>query len=69
MSIDRQTYSIENQRDAIEVYADLMGYDIVATYEDAGRSGLNIERRPGLRRLLEDVENGQADFETVVVYD
>ncbi|TJX17221.1 MAG: recombinase family protein, partial [Mesorhizobium sp.] len=27
MSIDRQTYSIENQRDAIEVYADLMGYD------------------------------------------
>ncbi|RWD29151.1 MAG: recombinase family protein [Mesorhizobium sp.] len=69
MSTDRQTYSIENQRDAIEVYADLMGYDIVATYEDAGRSGLNIERRPGLRRLLEDVENGQADFETVVVYD
>jgi len=69
MSTDRQTYSIENQRDAIADYADLMGYDIVATYEDAGRSGLNIERRPALRRLLSDVESGQADFETVVVYD
>lgn len=46
-----------------------MGYDIVATYEDAGRSGLNIEGRPGLQRLLADVESGHADFETIVVYD
>lgn len=69
MSTERQTYSIENQRDAIREYAALMGYDIVATYEDAGRSGLNIEGRPALRRLLADVESGQADFETVVVYD
>lgn len=69
MSTDRQTYSIENQRDAIRDYAALMGYDIVATYEDAARSGLNIERRPALQRLLADVESGQADFETVVVYD
>lgn len=69
MSTDQQTYSIENQRDAIRSYADVMGYDIVATYEDPGRSGLNIEGRPGLRQLLFDVENGRADFETVVVYD
>ncbi|RWO40099.1 MAG: recombinase family protein [Mesorhizobium sp.] len=69
MSTDKQTYSIENQRDAIRDYADIMGYDIVATYEDVGRSGLNIEGRPALRRLLFEVENGQADFETVVVYD
>ncbi|WP_292300369.1 recombinase family protein [Mesorhizobium sp.] len=69
MSTERQTYSIENQRDAIRDYAALMRYDIVATYEDAGRSGLNIEGRPALRRLLADVESGQADFETIVVYD
>lgn len=69
MSTDTQTYSIHNQRDAIGEYADIMGYDIVATYEDPGRSGLNIEGRPGLQRLLMDVESGQADFETVVVYD
>ncbi|PBB89617.1 recombinase family protein [Mesorhizobium sp. WSM3864] len=69
MSTEYQTYSIENQRDAIRDYADIMGYDIVATYEDAGRSGLNLEGRPGLQQLLADVESGSADFDTVVVYD
>jgi hypothetical protein len=42
MSTEHQTYSIDNQKDAIRDYADIMGYDIVATYEDAGRSGLNL---------------------------
>ncbi|TIW94328.1 MAG: recombinase family protein [Mesorhizobium sp.] len=69
MSTDQQTYSLENQKDAIRSYADVMEYDIVATYEDPGRSGLNIEGRPGLQKLLFDVENGLANFETIVVYD
>ncbi|WP_280952546.1 recombinase family protein [Mesorhizobium sp. WSM3859] len=69
MSTERQIYSIDNQRDAIRNYANVMGYDIVATYEDPGRSGLSLVGRPGLRRLLEDVESRRADFETVVVYD
>ncbi|MET2828903.1 recombinase family protein [Mesorhizobium shangrilense] len=69
MSTEHQTYSIDNQRDAIRDYAEIMGYDIVATYEDAGRSGLNLGGRPGLQRLLADVESRKADFETVVVYD
>lgn len=69
MSTERQIYSIDNQRDAIRNYAEVMGYDIVATYEDPGRSGLNIWGRPGLKRLIEDIESRRADFETVVVYD
>lgn len=69
MSTDHQTHSIDNQRDAIGDYADIMGYEIVATYEDSGRSGLNLAGRPGLQRLLADVEGGRADFEAVVVYD
>lgn len=69
MSTDHQTYSLENQKDAIRNYADVMGYDIVATYEDPGRSGLHIEGRPGLQQLLFDIEHGLSDFETVVVYD
>lgn len=69
MSTENQTYSIDNQRDAIRDYADIMGYDIVATYKDAGRSGLNLGGRPGLQQLLADVESGRAGFETVVVYD
>lgn len=69
MSKEHQTYSIDNQKDAIRNYADIMGYDIVATYEDAGRSGLNLGGRPGLQQMLADVESGRAEFETVVVYD
>ncbi|TJV70687.1 MAG: recombinase family protein [Mesorhizobium sp.] len=69
MSTEHQTYSLDNQRDAIRSYAEVMGYDIVATYEDPGRSGLHLESRPGLKKLLFDVEHGLADFETVVVYD
>ncbi|WP_245276606.1 recombinase family protein [Mesorhizobium sp. L2C085B000] len=69
MSTEHQTYSIDNQADAIRDYADIMAYDIVATYEDLGRSGLNLGGRPGLQKLLADVESGRADFETVVVYD
>ncbi len=69
MSTDFQTYSIDNQKDAILAYADIMGYDIVATYQDAGKSGLKIRNRPGLQRLLADVEARRVDFETVIVYD
>src|SRR5260221_144631 len=69
MSKEHQTYSIDIQKDAIRSYADIMGYEIVATYEDAGRSGLKLGGRSGLQRLLADVESGRADFETIVVYD
>jgi hypothetical protein len=51
MSKEHQTYSIDNQKDAIRNYADIMGYDIVATYEDAGRSGLKLDGRPGLQKF------------------
>ena len=69
MSTEHQNYSIDNQKDAIREFADAMGYEIVATYADAGRSGLNLESRAGLKRLLVDIETKQAEFETVIVYD
>lgn len=69
MSTEHQNYSIDNQRDAIRDFADGLGYEIVATYEDSGRSGLNLEGRAGLQRLLADIEGGNADFEVVLVYD
>lgn len=69
MSTDHQQYSTDNQKDAIAKYAAELGYEIVTTYEDFGRSGLNIEGRAGLQRLLSDIESGTADFDVVVVYD
>ena len=42
---------------------------IVRTYDDAGKSGLTLKRRGGLRKLLFDVETGSADYSVILVYD
>jgi len=41
----------------------------VRTYEDSGKSGLTLRQRGGLRRLLDDVENGLADYSVILVYE
>jgi DNA invertase Pin-like site-specific DNA recombinase len=69
MSTEHQRYSTQNQSDTIAKYADEHGMIIVRTYADEGRSGLNLEGRAGLLRLLSEVQNGQADFSAVLVYD
>lgn len=69
MSTDHQRYSTENQSDAIARYAEERGYQIIETYTDAGKSGLRIKGRDGLTQLLEDIQAGQTDFKTVLVYD
>jgi DNA invertase Pin-like site-specific DNA recombinase len=69
MSTDNQQYSTQNQADAIRRYASTRNIEIVATYADEGKSGLNIERRDALQRLLADIQSGNANFQTVLVYD
>lgn len=69
MSTEHQKYSTENQADAVKRYADERGYEIVRTYSDAGKSGLRIQGRDGLTQLIEDIQAGQSEFETVLVYD
>lgn len=69
MSTEHQQYSTENQRGIIRQYAECRGMLIVRTYTDAGKSGLRIDGRDGLKRLIHDVENGQADFSAILVYD
>jgi len=69
MSTDHQQYSTENQADAIRQYAEKHGFEIVRTYADEGKSGLNLDGRKALQLLLDDVENGRADFSVVLVYD
>ena len=62
MSTDQQQYSLDNQSDAIRRYAEHNNMRIVRTYSDAGKSGLTLASRPGLRKLIDDVESGQAGF-------
>ncbi|WP_411289208.1 recombinase family protein [Phenylobacterium sp.] len=69
MSTDQQAYSIAYQTACNTSYARERGYDLVRTYEDAGVSGLTLEKRAGLKALLADVMSGAADFTVVVVYD
>ncbi len=69
MSTEHQRYSTQNQADAIAQYASDRGYQIVRTYSDAGKSGLRIQGRAGLRQLLDDIQAGQTEFKTVLVYD
>lgn len=69
MSTEHQKYSPENQREYIEQYAKEHGITILHTYDDAGRSGLSLDNRPGLRSLLHDVENGIITISLILVYD
>ena len=69
MSTEHQQYSIENQGEAIRQYADRRGMIIVRTYADSGKSGLRIDGREALQRLIRDVQNGEADFSAILVYD
>lgn len=62
MSTDHQEFSTDNQSAAIRAFADARGYEIVRTYADDGKSGLNIDGRDALKRLIDDVEGGRADF-------
>lgn len=69
MSTEHQQYSTENQADVIRDYAAKRGFEIVGTYADEGKSGLKIEGREALQRLLTDVTSGNANFTAILVYD
>ncbi|MGE5203471.1 MAG: recombinase family protein, partial [Acidobacteriota bacterium] len=69
MSTEHQQYSTENQGAVIAEYAERHGLRIVRSYADEGRSGLRINNRQALQRLISDVETGSADFRVILVYD
>lgn len=48
MSTEHQKYSPENQAAAIREYAECNNYEIIKTYTDGGKSGLNIAGRAAL---------------------
>ncbi|SKC83418.1 Site-specific DNA recombinase [Burkholderia sp. CF099] len=69
MSTDYQKYSPENQKLAISKFAVTHNIEIVATYEDTGKSGLTLHGRKGLQRLLADVHAADREFDQVLVFD
>lgn len=69
MSSENQRYSTENQRNAIAEYADQHGYQVVASYIDAGKSGLSLKGRDALRQLLGDALGAKRLFKAILVLD
>jgi DNA invertase Pin-like site-specific DNA recombinase len=69
MSTEHQKYSTDNQSAEIRQYAEQRGFEIVCTYADEGKSGLRIDGRASLQKLLDDIRKGVADFEAILVYD
>lgn len=69
MSTDHQQYSTDNQAAAIRAYAEKRGFEIVRTYADEGKSGLQIGGRDSLQQLLADIDSDDVDFEAILVYD
>src|SRR3546814_304769 len=69
MSTEHQRYSPDNQKAAIASFADARGFEVVKTYLDAGKSGLSLARRDGLKQLLSDVISGEINFRAILVLD
>ena len=69
MSTEHQQYSTSNQMDVIREYAKRRGLEIVKEYSDEGKSGLNIQGRDSLARMIQDVQSGQATYSCILVYD
>ena len=68
-SDDDQKYSTENQSIANHAYAARRGRIIVRSYRDDGISGLTFDKRDALKQLIDDVQAGNTDFQTILVYD
>jgi len=69
VSTERQEYSLDFQFAEIAKYAQQHGFVISQTYCDEARSGLVIDRRTGLSRLLRDVTTHEHSYKAVLVYD
>ena len=69
MSREHQNYSPEHQRRVLSSYATEHGHDIVAEYADEGISGIRLDTRPGLKKLLADTLDPARPFDLILVYD
>ncbi len=61
-------YSLEAQKNRMKAFADYNDYEIVGTYEDAGKSGKSIEGRMEFNRMMEDIKSGKDGVSFVLVF-
>lgn len=61
-------YSLDAQKTRMKAFADYNDYEIVGTYEDAGKSGKSIEGRLEFNRMMEDIKSGKDGVSFVLVF-
>ena len=61
-------YSLDAQKARMKAFADYNEYEIVGTYEDAGKSGKSIEGRMDFNRMMEDIKSGKDGVSFVLVF-
>jgi site-specific DNA recombinase len=54
-------YSLGEQEERLIKYCEAMGWEVIKVYVDPGYSGGNMER-PGLKEMITEIENGNADI-------
>ncbi len=68
-STDRQEQSIDDQRRAVERYAQERGVTIVRTYTDDAISGADTDARKAFLRMIADAKQKDRPFDRILVYD
>ncbi len=67
-AVQTDGYSLDAQKARMKVFADYNDYEIVGTYEDAGKSGKSIEGRIEFNRMMEDIKSGKDGVSFVLVF-
>lgn len=62
MSTEQQQYSLDNQSEVIRRYAEERNMTVVRTYSDAGKTGLTLAERAGLKQLITMSSEVHPDF-------
>lgn len=62
-------FSLDVQLRDIRDFCKKNNYILVNHYEDAGKSGSNIEGRPNFVKMLSDIENKKINIDAVIVWD
>ena len=61
-------YSLDAQKARMKAYADYNDYEIIGTYEDAGKPGKSIEGQLEFNRMMEDIKSGKDGVSFVLVF-
>ena len=67
-AMQKDGYSLDAQKDRMKAFADYNDYEIVGTYEDAGKSGKSVEGRLEFNRMMEDIKSGKDGVSFVLVF-